>query len=142
MEEIIRKINELSKEITNFVIANKLTEGCWTYFKDEENKQTFDVYQAEEEENTTAFSIHSTDYWKIVQLHHYSNKVTMSVDMTTEILIGMYEKLIIDFEKFKIAPTTEDVKERIRKDKLKKIHDLQDEVKKLEEDLYGIGGEL
>ena len=129
MEKIIKQLVDLSYEIKDFVIDNKLARsGQYTEFSNENNK-IFGVFLTNDAQASVSFW---TDDCKTnVETRHWYPNITMPTTITTEILTEIYTKTRADFEQFKVDNIGKLEAEKESK-RLETIRELKEQLRKLE----------
>ena len=131
MEEIINKLDALSREITKFVINNELNEGIFFEAFDKENNMIFKIYQSKDNKEYTCFYLPND----IIEIVHTIDKITLPVNITKEQLLSLYQQLEKEYNDWKNNLDLEKIKEKKRALKLKEKQELKLRISKLEEEI-------
>lgn len=131
MEEIINKLDVLSREITKFVIDNEINENIFFTAFDEKNNTIFKIYQAEKNREFTCFYLPND----IIEIVHTTGKIVLPISSTKEELSILYQQLEKEYNNWKERLNLGDTKEKKKALKLKKKQELELQLSKLEEEL-------
>lgn len=132
MEEIINKIDTLSREITKFVIDNELNEEPLFSAFDKENNLIFNTYKVKVRDSNYTCFYSPND---IIEIVHTTGKITLPVNITKEQLLSLYQQLEKEYNDWKNNLDLEKIKEKKRALKLKEKQELKLRISKLEEEI-------
>lgn len=129
MEEIIKKIDKLSREIINFIIDNRLSYTPITKFYDGE-RTIFTTYISKDIPNSTSLILTSSN----IEIDHYKDGISLPLDITRDKLAEVYNQLEKDYNKWKIN-NLEKVKAEVVKKKREQKEELERQLLQIKNEL-------
>jgi len=130
MEEIIKKLDVLSREITKFVIDNQLNYAPFSDFHNEKNELMFSVYVSKDNKNTTSFSLVRSK----IELIHFRDAIDIPVGITEKELTDIYYNLLSEWTKWK-DNNLEEFRKKAKEAKILERKRLELELSKLKTEL-------
>lgn len=129
MEEIIKKLDKLSREIINFIIDNGLSGSPISHFYDG-GRCIFRTYISGETPPSTSLAMESLG----VEINHYSDRIELPLDMTKDKLAKVYDMLEKDYNKWKNG-NLEKIKANVVKKKRKQKEELEKQLLQVKNEL-------
>lgn len=130
MEEIIKKFDVLSREITKFVIDNQLNYASFSDFYNEKNELIFSIYVSKDDKNITSFLLARSK----IELIHFRDAIDIPVSITEKELTDIYYNLLSEWTKWK-DNNLEEFRKKTKEAKMLERKRLELELSKLKTEL-------
>jgi len=129
MKKIIKKIDKLSREVTKFVIDNRLNKDLFFKAFDQDCNLLFKIYKAKDTDYTCFYLVNDK-----IEIVHTNNKIKLPISSTKKELKSLYQQLekgYRDWESLNLY----DLEKRSEASKLKRKQEIESELSKLEGEL-------